>query len=537
MHFRRFPIPLWAIFFLTSLGLALATSYIPAPGHRLEYAQIVNERGMPLRVVLFFPQPAVFERAPAAIICQPLNNPPEYSRTLALELVRDGFVVLTFEWRGRTREENRQLLRSGVPDVLRADALAAVAYLRQLPGVNPEQVVIAGHSVGGTMAIEAGFVDANIAGVASIGMEAEVTPQSPRNLLWTMGLYDEFRLLNRMRDFFRASAGTVAMENTTVGDFGKGTARRLGISPMSDHFTELQDGGIHREVVQWFRRSLGLPDSSRRFWMSTRSELYLLAWAAALIGALLFATGLSGSKKWVLRVTVGAALLAVVLLSRVRGPGFLLAADAILGLLIFALLAGFLAAREPKVLARGWRIAARFVLLAWLSVFLTLVVNNIASFIHEPGYLLRVPEFAVRHVLDALCSYVLVYSRPLLFSAYNPETIAPQLWVYAVMAIEALFPGILLGPVARIARPRRQPKAAGRPLPVVGVVILALLVVVLLVVGWLRIQQGFLTGESALAALRFLLRFTVLPIFLFTLLWRWTRRTMAEQSHEVSGAA
>jgi len=51
----------------------------------------------------------------------------------------------------------------------------------------------------------------------------------------------------------------------------------------------------------------------------------------------------------------------------------------------------------------------------------------------------------------------------------------------------------------------------------------------MLVVGWLRFQQGFLTGESALAALRFILRFGVLPLFLFALLWRATSKRRETQ--------
>jgi hypothetical protein len=43
----------------------------------------------------------------------------------------------------------------------------------------------------------------------------------------------------------------------------------------------------------------------------------------------------------------------------------------------------------------------------------------------------------------------------------------------------------------------------------------------------LRLQQGFLTADSALAAGRFLLRFTILPIVLFLGLQRLTRGVAA----------
>jgi hypothetical protein len=74
---------------------------------------------------------------------------------------------------------------------------------------------------------------------------------------------------------------------------------------------------------------------------------------------------------------------------------------------------------------------------------------------------------------------------------------------------------------------RRRPpvaKPAQRRVPVVAVVMLTALLVALGVVIVLRLQQGFLTADSAVAAGRFLLRFAVLPIVLYVALARLTRR-------------
>jgi len=253
--------------------------------------------------------------------------------------------------------------------------------------------------------------------------------------------------------------------------------------------------------------------------------------AGGLGGVLTILRHTVGSRGWALRLPPALALLGVALLSRVKGPYFLLATDVILGLVICSLLAGFLCTREAETLKRGGRFVWQIGFLVWASLFLTLVVNNIANYVHEPRYLLWLPEFAVRHALDGLYAYLLVYSRPLLFSIHDPQTISPRLWVYAVLGIEILRPGLFLGAIGRLGRLRAREKSARRPLPLGAVIVLLVLLGFLAGVVGLRLQQGYLTGESALAALRFLLRFTVLPIFIFTLLWRFSRRRIPAPIH------
>jgi len=510
----------WAL----GLTLALLTLCFPEPPYRLKCVHLTNSRQMPLWTVVYIPEPLPATRAPAAIICEPFNSPPEVSRLLALELVKSGFIVLTFDWAGRAPQENRQLLRSAVMEPARADAAAAAAYLRALPEVDPDRIAITGHSVGGTLAIEVANDDPRMMAVASIGMEADVSRERPHNLLWAVGLYDEFRVLNRMRDVFQASADTAAMEEVTVGDFRRGTARRLAVSATTDHFTELQDQGIHREVIKWFRQVAGSPGSLPPLGMETRTMLSMLAWLATLAGALLTLRVTAGGSRWLLRGVAGGALLGVLFLSQIRGRGYFLASEGIEWLLVLTLLAGFLSTRDPVGLGRAGRWAWKVGWVFWASLLLTMMVNNVAYYWQHPNYFLVFPAFAIHQALDGLYTYLLLYPCPFLFSVHNPEAILPRAWVFAVIGIELLSPGILLSALARLVHHQPRPTPGGGKRSWISVAILLLLLGLLAGVAWMRFQQGFLTPESASAAARYLARFCVLPILIFALLWRLSSR-------------
>ena len=265
----------------------VALRFLPEPAHTLEQLVLTNASGMPIRVLLYLPESVPVERVPGVVICQPFNNPHEFGRNLALELVNRGFIAIVFDWRGHSPEENRQTIAADLLEIGRQDVAAAIQYLRDREDVDPDKIMIAGHSVGATLAIESAMQDFSVAAVAAIGMEADVSTSLPRNLLWAVGLYDEFRPLASMRKTLAASAGIEsAREGETYGSFPNGTARRLHVSATADHFMELQDASIHQAVLRWFmeaaeKETIGGPAN-----LQARTLFYATAWLAFAAGVL-----------------------------------------------------------------------------------------------------------------------------------------------------------------------------------------------------------------------------------------------------------
>lgn len=80
-----------------------------------------------------------------------------------------GFRVFSFDYRGFGNSEKKKLTNEG----LAADAYAALQYLRSRPDVDPDRIVIYGHSMGGVYAMAAGALAHEagkpVAGVISAG--------------------------------------------------------------------------------------------------------------------------------------------------------------------------------------------------------------------------------------------------------------------------------------------------------------------------------------------------------------------------------
>ena len=494
--------------------------FIPEPSYRIENVRVENNSGKPLQLMIFHPMTPVHKRAPGVVICQPLNNPPEFSRPLALELVRDGFVVLTFDWHGKSPAENRQLIRTNIHAILRADVQAAVSLLKTLPTVDPDRISIAGHSVGGSLAIDAAIDDPTVNAVACIGMETDVPEGKPRNLLWVAGLYDEFRSTKEMHTAYQKSTLVKSDTGDQSGDFSSGTMRGVYISPTADHFTEMFDWRVHREVVTWFRKASGLEEDSRCYWVELRCLVFTAAWLLAFVSGLVSLRMLTSRYPWLRRIVPIVILVVVFFLARTVLNHDERVYELVLYLVLIVPLSGFLYALTSDQLNRGIGFGLRLSFVLWGSILLTLIANTCINYFRHPSYLLYVPEFAIGHVLSWFYAYLLLYTRQLFLTTNVHSGLTIQIWVYCILFVEVVFPGGLLRLTTLFKRRHKKRDKRMQSMSLTHVIAFMVLLAAFVSIAWLRLAQGFVTAESSMAALRFIIRFGIVPACSFAVLWR-----------------
>lgn len=500
---------------LTASILVTAVSWIAVRGFTRSALRLRNARGMPLRVVVFEPlrsRPPM----PAIIVCQPINSPPEAGLPLILEFVRRGMLVAALDTHGQTPEENRVLLRENALAVTALDAGAVLAYLSARPDVDHSRIGVIGHSVGGTLAIRAGMEQPWVRATIAVGIAGDVTHELPRNLLWLVGLYDEFRPLLQMQEVMEASnTEAISRAGVTTGDFAQGTARRLEVTPTADHFTEFLNHGTALRAVEWFESAFqGRPSARPRFavasWLfASYSLMFLFGWMW--LYPRLCASGGWASRRPRLFTRVIASVLVMLILAPLPRLSLLRADLVLWGLgLLLGVNAGLRAGRF-----------AGLVLLGWLSFLITLVINQSAYFWHYPRFALALPAFPFWHATGLLSSYLFIYPRGLLFSDYTGAVLRPGWLVLALLVLELARPGIVLGSVKRLVQGRRQAEQRGagsRSWP--GLLVVLLLFAALTAIVWLRAIQGFVDREAMQLAGWVILRFALLPFFIFALLKR-----------------
>jgi dienelactone hydrolase len=284
------------VLWLAGTGTAVVVTY---GGVRTAPVDLQLADGTPIHGTLYRPR-ADSGPAPAAVVLHgTAASHASCAPGLAVPLARLGFAVLALDLQGHGRsgggvarhdyDQLEAMLRTA-PDPPELDA--ALAFLRAQPFVDPRQgVALLGHSRGGWVAASAGCRRPDVACVVSVSCApAFCDPRRPRNVLFLMGGLDQVIPARAYRAAFARATAERGEPGMTFGDFGRGTARLLVLSPWSLHLSTLADPTVTRRAVQWAAWAVGRPPGTvpgKRLMAATAAAV------AASLGALLALGGLA----------------------------------------------------------------------------------------------------------------------------------------------------------------------------------------------------------------------------------------------------
>ena len=252
---------------LIAVGAVVAALVQTAGGIRIEDVRFVGGDGTPFSALLYVPRHATARTpAPGVLAVHGYINTRETQDAFAIEFARRGYVVLALDQRGHGGSGGRAATAGfGGPEGLR--------YLRSLAFVDPHEIGLEGHSMGGwaVLAAAADQPDGYRAMVlegSSTGkpFAAEGTPAWPRNLTLVYSRFDEFAPLMwgvaRARDVgssakLRALFGTgdTVAVGRLYGDIAAGTARRLQ-APLTTHPGDHISPAAVGASLDWFAQTL-----------------------------------------------------------------------------------------------------------------------------------------------------------------------------------------------------------------------------------------------------------------------------------------
>lgn len=233
---------------------------------------------------------------------------------LSIPLARDGYLVLAIDLRGHGRSGGGVAPGEFCTDhALSAaparfpEVEAAIDFLKSHPrcchgytatiweGDTPlehlhlNRIALIGHSRGGLAAAQVGQQRADVDSVVCIGAApAMCDPVHPRNLLILAGTQEELIDSEQFVMAFESAGGGFQDAGPTfVGEFKRGTARRLRFVSDVTHMNALASPGISRSVVEWVGAAFDYAAGRNSGWYVLASAVGVLA---ATLGGLLVVT-------------------------------------------------------------------------------------------------------------------------------------------------------------------------------------------------------------------------------------------------------
>ncbi len=260
----------WALVFG---GGFLADRIQTAGGIRIEDVRFTGTNGTPMSGLLYLPPNATRQSpAPGILAVHGYINSRETQDGFAIAFARAGYVVLALDQTGHGYSGGSVRANGyGGPDGLK--------YLRSLDMVDPDNIGLEGHSMGGWAVLSAAkaepagykamVLEGSATGVGARSVtpaSAPGTPEFPRNLGVVYSRYDEFAPLMweipHAEDIGRSDklialfgAGGPVLPGRLYGSIAAGNARQL-YTPATTHPGDHISPQAVGDAVDWFGKTL-----------------------------------------------------------------------------------------------------------------------------------------------------------------------------------------------------------------------------------------------------------------------------------------
>lgn len=471
-RFRPFS-RLWLLCLLGGLlGILGIAFWQPGKAYsRQELSFSVAEGRRQIQASVFRPSQVPQGALPGVVLVHGVLVQREYMAFWARSLARQGVVTLIFDLGGYGESDPRPESES---DNLQ-ETLAAIGQLRQLPGVDNDRIAVVGHSMGGTAVLQALAADSRLRGGLVVGMQPESGQMLPCRVWLGLGQYEAFHPPAQIRAQWPAEQ--------------RGCERRLFVSPVASHQTEMRDPLLVMAASSWLSQQFETAAAPNAVWsevgLSLASELYGLAWLGL---ALLLLWNLSQS--WGALILLSASLGGLLVAGQLRWLPPAQAALLCVGTLAVITLRSHLHDRQSLSWSQTLALAACL----WLGHQGVALVHALPALLQNPVGWLWLPFFLVQE-LRVLPQTGVEMLQGLFFLRYS-QTLEPAWPVGALLALEWMLPGRLAGYVlqsgpwlsARLNQPLQQRPSSGLR----ALAVLLGLSGVLGLMLWQRAESGFL---------------------------------------------
>lgn len=242
---------------LVAIIVALIDLQGAAGGIRTE---TMSADGTPMTVY----RPLAGGPGPAVLIAHGFAGSQQLMQPFAVTLARQGYTAVTFDFAGHGRNPNPltgNITREDGATRTLLDETARVA--ERAKALGDGRLALLGHSMATDIIVRQARRDPAVAATVAVSMfSPAVTATTPRNLLVIVGAWEGGLKAEALRVTGLVSGAVAAVPGVTYGDIATGGARRVAISPHTEHVSVLYSETSLREALAWLDMTFGRPPAA-----------------------------------------------------------------------------------------------------------------------------------------------------------------------------------------------------------------------------------------------------------------------------------